>query len=242
MNEVVEKFDRSVEGYEANCAPQEALAAELARWVAYEERRGYAVEFGAGTGLFTRKMQPWCGPYLATDASPRMVATGIKLCPIVAWMQHAAQNAQSLGPAEWVFSCNLLQWLDHPAEVLSGWRDLLKPGGHLVMGVLLQGTFGELQQILPEANPLTWRNAEEWTTLVKGAGFVIEKKEVWEHLEIYPSALDFLRSIHAMGLAPRHLIGPGRLRSALRRYDGEFSIAGGVRSTWRGLLVRARAD
>ncbi|HVU37107.1 MAG TPA: methyltransferase domain-containing protein [Opitutales bacterium] len=242
MNEVVEKFDRSVEGYEANCAPQEALAAELARWVPYEERSGFAIEFGAGTGLFTRKMQPWCGPYLATDASAQMVATGIRLCPIVAWLQHDAQNAQSLGPADWVFACNLLQWLDNPAEILSGWRDLLKPGGHLVIAVLLEGTFGELQQILPEANPLTWRSAGAWSSLVTQAGFAIERAEIWQHLEIYPSSLDFLRSVHAMGLAPRHLVGPGRLRTALRKYDGQYAIAGGVRSTWRGWLARAAAD
>ena len=51
MSDVIQNFDRSVAGYEAHSAPQAELAAELARWIAPGERRGRAVEFGAGTGL-----------------------------------------------------------------------------------------------------------------------------------------------------------------------------------------------
>jgi trans-aconitate methyltransferase len=241
MNIVIQNFDRSVAGYAAHAITQNALAAKLADWIALEERSGYAIELGAGTGLFTQKLQPWAGPYLATDAAPHMVAAGVENCPLVAWKQQEAEQPQYLGPADWVFACNLLQWLGNPAAALKAWHDTLKPEGHLVIAVLLPGTFQELHQVLPEANPLIWRSAEDWAKIVEDAGFVLEREESWKHIHIYPNALDFLRAIHAMGLAPRTVVGPGRLRTALREYDRQFAAPSGVRSTWQAWLARAVA-
>ncbi len=239
MNQVVENFDRSVHGYETQCLPQDALACELAKWVPFEERSGYAVEFGAGTGLFTRKVQPWCGPYLATDASPNMVATGMQRCPIVAWKVHDATDAQGVGVADWIISCSLLQWLQDPAATLRSWHGIMKPGGHLLIGVLLPGTLNELRQLLPEASPLPWHTAEEWPQLVNQAGFALERMQTWQHVEVYADALELLRAVHAMGLAPRRTVGPGRLRSAIKQYDQYFAVPGGVRSTWQAWMGKA---
>ncbi len=239
MNTIIQNFDRSVRGYGAHSVPQNALATALARWVIPEERNGYAIEFGAGTGVFTRKLQPWSGPYLATDAAPRMVQAGMEQCPIVAWKEQTADHPQYLGPADWIFACNLLQWVPKPTEVLTAWRETLKPDGRLVIAVLLPGTFAELRQVLPEANPLIWRSVTEWAKVLGSAGFVLEREEIWEHTHIYPNALAFLRAIHAMGLAPSQTIGPGRLRTAIREYDRQFTGLTGVRSTWQAWLVRA---
>jgi len=239
MTDIIQNFDRSVEGYAAYAAPQAALAAEMADWIAHEERSGYAIEFGAGTGLFTRRVQPWAGPYLATDAAPRMVAAGVQRCPVVAWKQHEAQLPQSLGMADWIFACNLLQWLENPEEILSGWRKILKADGRLVIAVLMTGTLGELLQVLPETRTLHWRSDREWAQILKQAGFAIERAQTWKHVEVYPSAMDFLRVIHTMGLAPWRSTGPGRLRTALKEYDLNFAVRGGVRSTWQVWLARA---
>jgi len=241
MNHVIQNFDRSVMGYEIHSIPQNALATELAKWIPPEERHGYAIEFGAGTGLFTRKMQPWSGAYLATDAAPRMVISGIEQCPFVAWKEQTADQPQYLGPADWVLACNLLQWLKDPESVLKAWHDTLKPGGHLAIAVLLPGTFAELHQVLPEANPLIYRSAKIWENLLEKAGFTLEREEIWQHTHIYSNALAFLRAIHAMGLAPQTTIGPGRLRAALREYDRKFAAPSGVRTTWQAWLVRAVA-
>jgi len=241
MTDIVQNFDRAAEGYEYHAAPQAALAATLATWVPLEERHGLAIEFGAGTGLFTQRISPWEGPYLATDAAPHMVATGLQRCPQVAWKQHDARDAKILGPADWIFACNLLQWLENPEAVLSDWRNTLKPGGHLVLAVLLPETLCELREVLPEAQTLNWRKAEEWQEILERTGFSIVRAETWKHIQIYPSALDFLRAVHDLGLAPQRLAGPGRLRAALRQYDRDFAITGGVRSTWQAWLAGAVA-
>ncbi len=239
MTEISKNFDSCVEGYDAYAAPQSLLANALAELIPNGERHGYALEFGAGTGLFTRRLQPWSGPYLATDAAPRMVAAGIERCPYVAWKQHDATKPQGLGLADWVLACNVLQWLEKPAEVLAAWRNELKPRGHLALAVFVKGTLEELAEVLPETSSLNWRTETEWAELVRHAGFTLEREENWRHVEIYPGALQFLRTIHDMGLAPLRLAGPGRGRTAGKEDDRKFALPGGVHATWQAWLIRA---
>ncbi|MGA2052028.1 MAG: hypothetical protein ABSH19_01815, partial [Opitutales bacterium] len=128
---------------------------------------------------------------------------------------------------------------DQPVPTLRRWRAEMAPGARLAVGLLLPGTFAELESLLPEAPPVRWRPAREWENLLRDAGFRLERTETWEHISLHPSALDFLRSVHAMGLAPRRAVGSGRLRSALCAYDQRFAEPGGVRATWRAWLARA---
>jgi SAM-dependent methyltransferase len=241
MRDVIQNFDRSVAGYAAHSAPQAALAAELAQWIAPGERQGRAVEFGAGTGLFTRQLQPWAGTYLATDAAPRMVEQGRAHCPTASWETRDARQTTGLDSADWIFSCNLLQWIEEPEAVLRGWRKILAPGGQLAVAVLLPGTLHELQTVLPATTPLRWHSAEEWRMILRHTDFAVEREATWEHREIHPHALTLLRTVHAMGLAPRRAASVGRLRAALRAYDQKFAVPGGVRATWQAWLARAVA-
>jgi malonyl-CoA O-methyltransferase len=239
--DVIQNFDRSVSGYDAHSAPQAVLAAELAGWIAPGERLGRAVEFGAGTGLFTRALQPWTGTYFATDAAPQMVERGRARCPTAQWALQDARQPTGLDSADWIFSCNVLQWLEEPEAALRGWRKLLAPGGQLAIAVLLPGTLGELQSALPATTPLRWRSSEEWRVILHRAGFALEREALWEHREIYPDALALVRAIHAGGLAPRRAAGAGKLRAALRVYDQKFATNGGVYATWQAWLARAVA-
>jgi malonyl-CoA O-methyltransferase len=241
MTDIVQNFGRAAEDYDKFSQPQAAFASALAEIITPEERRGRAIEFGAGTALFTRQMMPWNGVYLATDAAARMVEIGRSRCPSASWKVMDANTTTGLGPADWIFACNLLQWLETPEVVLQSWRKLLAPGGQLAVAILLEDTFCELQELLPAAQPLRWRSAEAWRALVEQAGFGLERAEHWRQTSIHTSALDLLRGIHGMGLAPQRLSSAGKLRTALRTYDQRFAAPGGVRATWQGWLARARA-
>jgi len=238
--DTIASFDRAAESYTAFAAPQAALASALAAWIGPAERQGRALEFGAGPGLLTERLLPWAGPYCATDASAAMLARGRARCPSLDWKLCDARDPAGLGVADWLFACGLLQWFTDPAAALRRWRTHLAPGGHLLVGVWLPGTLGELESLLPETPPVRWRSANEWAAILASAGFALERAETWEHRSLHPSALDFLRAVHAMGLAPRRAVGPGRLRSALRAYDLRFSTPAGVRATWCAWLARAR--
>ncbi len=241
MTGVIENFDRSVAGYEAHSAPQAALAAALAQWILPSERHGVAIEFGAGTGLFTQQVQPWKGTYTATDAAPGMIQRGKTLVPAANWKIADARQSLSLGPADWIFACNMLQWVDNPEAVLGGWRKIAAAEGQIALAVLLPETFQELEAVLPGSSPVRWHTADAWSQYLEGAGFAIERASEWRHIAVAPSALAWLRSLHAMGLAPRRTMGAGRLRTALRHYDEDYPTNGGVRATWAGWLMRGRA-
>jgi trans-aconitate methyltransferase len=241
MTNIIQNFDHAAAAYEAHGAMQAALAAALAGWIAPEERIGTAVEFGAGTGLFTRQLQPWAGAYTATDAAPNMVQLGRALNSVANWKVLNAHEPGALAPADWVFACNVLQWLEPPATVLRGWRSILTPRGQFAVAILLPGTLQELRAVLPEASPLQWHSEAAWREMFAQAGLTVERVELWEQAQIYPNALTLLRSLHAMGLAPRRTVSASRLRNAMREYDAKFSMHGGVRVTWQAWLARGRA-
>jgi malonyl-CoA O-methyltransferase len=241
MKDIIENFDRAAEKYESHAQPQAAVAGALAEWILPRERKGHALELGAGTGLFTRRMLPWAGIYTASDAAPKMVALGRQHCPAATWQVLDARTPTGVEQMDWIFACCLLQWLPEPQEALRNWRKILKPDGQLAIAVLLPGTLGELQTILPEAKPLDWHSAAEWRGLVERAGFALEREQEWEHHSIHPHSLALLRAVHAMGLAPHQAVGPGRLRAALRAYNEVHAAPGGVHATWRAWLARAKA-
>ncbi len=241
MSSIIENFDEAAKSYEAHATAQAALAAELAKWIMPIERKGHALEFGAGTGLFTRKLQPWKGIYTATDAAPQMVAMGRLLCPAVNWAVLDACAPQSEKPADWILACNLLQWLEEPDAVLHAWRKLLAPGGQFLVAIQTHGTLEELATVLPEVSPLSWREPNEWKNHFEQAGLTLIHDQTWEHTTYHPSARELLRGVHAMGLAPRHAVGAGHLRTALQEYDRKFAVKGGVRATWRAWLARGQA-
>jgi malonyl-CoA O-methyltransferase len=240
MKNVIDNFDRAAERYENHAQPQAAVAKALAEWILPQERKGCALEFGAGTGLLTRLLQPWEGNYTATDAAPRMVAQGRVHCPHAEWQTMDARQPKNIAPVNWIFACSLLQWMSQPQTVLQHWRRLLSPGGQLAFAVLLPGTLSELAEQLPEATPLDWHTENEWRSMVEAAGFIIEREQVWEHTSLHANSLELLRAVHAMGLAPKNAVGPGRLRKALRSYDDKHRVAGSVEATWRAWLVRAK--
>jgi trans-aconitate methyltransferase len=240
MKDVIESFDRAAGSYERHAQPQAALATELANWISPAEKKGRALELGAGTGLFTRWMLPWAGTYTATDAAPKMVELGRARCPSAHWKVLDARALDSQEEVNWVFACSLLQWMPDPQAVLQNWRNFLTADGKLLLAVLLPGTLGELQSILPEAKPLNWHPAAEWRSMAEAAGFAIEREQTSEQQILHPNSLELLRAVHAMGVAPQHAVGPGRLRVALRIYNEKYATAGGVQSTWRAWLVRAQ--
>ncbi|HTB62138.1 MAG TPA: methyltransferase, partial [Opitutales bacterium] len=206
---VIQNFNCSAAAYETHGAMQAALAAKLASWIAPEERTGNAVEFGAGTGLFTRQMSPWKETYTATDAAPNMVELGRALYPSVHWKVLNAHEPSELVPVDWLFACNVLQWLEEPETVLHGWRKILTSGGRFAVAILLPGTLQELRAVLPEASPLHWHSEPEWREMFTRAGLTVERAELWEHVEILPNSITLLRTLHAMGLAPRRTVNAG---------------------------------
>src|SRR5690348_10592425 len=121
MTAALEKsFSRAAARYDRHARVQTALADWVAVW-APEERSGRALEVGAGTGVFTHRLQPWPGKYVATDLSPAMCAAGAAAVPAVEWKRMPAETPLP-GPWDWIVSSGMLQWAEDPEAIFNVWR------------------------------------------------------------------------------------------------------------------------
>lgn len=223
-------FDQAAASYESFAFIQREMAEWLAEWLP-PARTGTALEVGAGTGLFTHHLQPWNGHFLATDASPAMVAQGKARFPQVAW-QTALAEALPPRAADWIFSASFLQWAEAPTRLLRHWKTRLTPEGHILAGLFAAPTLFELGEVLPETAPLQWRTPAEWDTLIQTAGLQIIRRESSQRTFTFPSLLQLLQTLHGIGAAPLRRTSPAALRRTIKEYDQRFSHPEGVRSTW----------
>ena len=223
-------FERAAATYMANAGVQTAMAEWLAEWLP-QQREGWALELGAGPGLFTRLLMPWKGALTASDLSPAMCAAGRQTLPNVRWQVMAAE-APAGGSWDWIFSSSMLQWTSDPAAVFSAWRERLAPKGRVLSGLFVNGSLPEWRALAGEASPLAWRSPEVWRSHLKSAGFRILRDEVKPRVFTHRSAHAFLRSLHGVGAAPTRRLPAGQLRRLLKEYQARHGSAHGVRATW----------
>ncbi len=238
MTEVVASFGRAAPTYLAQAAVQEAMADWLAGWLP-ASRTGRALEVGAGPGTFTRRLLPWKGTLIATDASRAMTAAGRKAWPATQWRTMAAERPLA-GPWDWIFSSSMLQWAEDPEALFRAWRRRLAPGGHILAGLFVAGTLEEWTD-LAGPGPLQWRTAKDWKAAVEAAGLRVRREGLEEHISYHVSAAALLRSLHDTGAAPFRRLPPARLRRVLRAYDDRHRSGAGVPAHWRFYRFEAEA-
>lgn len=174
---------------------------------------------------------------LATDASPTMVECGRAAVPQAQWSVLDAFN-QPLPIAALLVSSGLLHWADDPVATLARWKSSLAPGGRMVHAMPCEPCLKEWRELVPES-PVPWRSEAEWLKIFERAGLRVTRSQSWTHDAICGSALEMVRGFHRTGVTGRVRVGPARLRQALRDYDTQQSVPGGVKATWAWLAVEA---
>jgi len=161
--------------------------------------------------------------------------------PSVSWRLMEAGHPLP-GPWDWIVSSAMLQWAGNPAEVFSAWRKVLAPNGRIVAGLFLAGSLLEWRTLAGEDAPLTWRTAAEWRAGLVRAGLRIARDETVTKVFKYPSALNFLRSLHGVGAAPERRYTSVVLRRKLSEYGAKFGAGenGEVQASW--VFHRFEAD
>lgn len=232
------QFDSRAAHYDAHAPVQREMAAWLAEWLP-PEIDSPALELGAGTGLFTRQLVGRTEKLVATDASPRMVEIGKTNLPQADWFVADASNPPTTGPYRWIFSSSLAQWLPDPLATFRAWHQASAPGARMLCGWFIRGTMGEFFDVCPEAAPFVWRDAREWTDVVRQAGWDPVREEQVEVRRFHADTASVLREIHNAGAVVPRRLGATRLRSALRDYDRGHRTDRGVPSTFVFLRVEA---
>jgi SAM-dependent methyltransferase len=250
LNLLAASFGRASRTYGAGAGVQEAMSEWLSEWLP-ADRSGAALEIGAGTGLFTRRLVPWTGPLTASDLSEEMCAVGRTLVPQARWATMEAEKPIG-GPWDWIFSCSMLQWAADPEKVFSSWRKSLSPrgraprdacaqglgaadlaqGGRVLAGVFAAGSLAEWNALAGEAIPLRWKTPQEWRAHIESAGLRVVREDSVCRVFSYPSALALLRSVHDVGGAPHRRYSAGKLRRHLRDYEARHRTVRGVNASW----------
>lgn len=246
------RFDVCAHTYDEHAGPQRFFAERVAQFIG--ARPGETIlELGAGTGALTQHLIEASNSdpvrredadseigalVLATDASPPMLERGRAAVPQARWSLLDAFT-QPLPNAALQVSSGLLHWANVPAAMLARWKNSLAPGGRMVHAIPCEPCLKEWRALVPES-PVPWRSEAEWLRIFERAGLRIMRSQSWTHAAVCASALEMVRGFHRTGVTGLVRVGPTRLRRALRDYDAQHRVSGGVQATWVWLAVEAK--
>ena len=234
-------FDRKASTYDTHAHVQRDTAAWVAEWLPSARPDVSCLEFGSGTGNFTRHLARCFRDLEASDQAEAMVAAGRESIPSARWTQRNAWAPHGEpGTRDFLASCSVLQWAPDPVDVLKRWRTLLKPGGETLSGIYIAPSLPEFARLLPERRPVHWRTEAEWKGFFCAAGFQNVRIETCTREYIYPGARALMRQLHGTGAV---LVGDplpiSQVRSLINRYEKTYSRDGGVVATWTFCRVSA---
>ncbi|MFC9773877.1 methyltransferase domain-containing protein [Paenibacillus chitinolyticus] len=166
------------------------------------------------------------------------------------WAADAPASSYGL-----IASSACFQWFTRPAQTLFHLRRLLKPGGKLMFATFGPATFTELHrsfdkayrsmEVPPQRHGLSFHSGDEWTDMLREAGFGEIRTTRLVRTEYFPNVALFLKSVKALGasttnalqvpgLSPRRLFG-----GMFQHYEKEFGTQGRIPVTYELLLIRA---
>lgn len=133
------------------------LAAEMVHWIEWPKVQA-VVEYGPGTGVFTRSILHCLPPeakFFAIERSPELAAVVRDCCPQVKVFEDSVENVAELCRQQQIEQVDAvlcgLPWASFPEPLqdrcLSALMDVLRPGGQFVSFAYWQGM----------ALPAAWR-------------------------------------------------------------------------------------
>ncbi len=204
-----QRFSAAAETYDRHARPQLALAQSVVSMLPPSPPRKI-LELGAGTGQLTRLMAERfpSTPIDAVDIAEKMVThsrTAFKHFPQINWKVADAQTYWGSERYPLIVSSSALHWVTDLHKTFDNIFQCLEPGGTFALGMMLQGTLGELHElrrgIAPEKTPaIALPSYEETKVALQDANFCFERLKHSEEKIIYPDAKAFLRAIHEQGV------------------------------------------
>ncbi|MDQ8182795.1 methyltransferase domain-containing protein [Pelagicoccus sp. SDUM812005] len=234
-------FGAKAEQYDARAQVQARVAGWTAEWLDPALAGLDALEFGAGTGLFTRYAARLHGRRLwATDVAEPMLEVGRRASLGCRWLEQDAWNPSLEGPFGALYTTSLLQWCPDPLDTLRKWRGLAEAGSRLLGAVFVAGTMREWESCEGALGQVAWRAEADWLVALEGSCWSLVRSEVASWVEYAESAREAARSWHGIGA----VVSGGERRvgeflRSMRRYQREWGGGRGVPCTWRVLRFEA---
>ena len=256
-----QRFSSAAKTYDLHARPQQSLAERVLGLLPSSYHPQSILELGAGTGLLTSMLTERFPdtPLEAVDLSEEMLAVARqKLADYsqISWTVADAQSYSLPSPVSLIISSAALHWVTHPQKTFEMIFKNLQPGGFFALGIMVQGTLGELhalrREIAPKkAPPLLLPNKKETINALSNAGFQLLKEKETAQQVVYPDAWTFLRILHEQGVtggsfsAGSTPLNRRELFELADRYAKAYSVEkGGVWATYQtiSLLLQKPTD
>lgn len=227
-------FGKKSDSYDAHAIVQKDAAAWLAEWLPKDSGSDACLEFGCGTGLFTKHLIDHFIQVEATDLETKMVAKCRQRLPQVNVKVRDAWSVQN-DPTPWDFiaSSSLLHWAGDPVNTLRNWAALLRKNGRMIIGFFIEPSLPEMCHVIgAERGPVQWRSHNDWNAIYDAAGFKVIRTECKTRRYEYDSPLHFWKSLHGTGAAVSQHMRPSQMLRFFREYESAYHCEKGVYATW----------
>ena len=167
-----------------------AIQQEIVKRLSEEYNLGDVVEFGCGTGYFTKVIAQNAECVIATDLSDEMLEvarTQLKAFQNITIQKADCENVSfPSGKFDTVFMANVIHFIENPFEALQESYRILKDGGLLLLVDYTGYSMKWFEKMklgirfikkcgMPPRYAQTNLSPDEFSFLVEGAGFTLEK-------------------------------------------------------------------
>ncbi|MFN3190230.1 MAG: methyltransferase domain-containing protein [Aureliella sp.] len=261
------QFSRAADRYDSYASVQLQMAEQLIRWLTVQATANpptlppvdgsrNLVDLGCGTGALLAQLEALLKDHWeqhwelhGADLAEGMVRTASKHTSAQLTCCDLESTPYSEQFFDVVVSNATLQWCDAASAFAEVFR-LLKPGGLFVFSTLGPETLREWREALnsigmPQQRVHRFSETDAVTEMLETQGFGIEKMDRAFLLDEYPSPLEMVRSVRAIGASNAN-IGPGesyfgrsQYRNFLNVLDAQ-SDTQGCSATYEALWFQCR--
>ena len=260
-------FARAAAGYDAAATLQAAVEARLLESLDYRDQRSGTVapprvvlDIGCGPGRAAATMQArWpTARVLALDVALPMLRESRRrhpqrwfrrgVAPVCADIRALPLAADSV---DIVFSNLCLQWVEDLPAVFAGFRQVLRPGGQLLLSTFGPQTLYELRDAFAQADAVPhvspFASIAQVGDALMAAGFrdpVLDRELSTTH---YPDLSALMRALQAIGATNalqsrrRTLTGKSRFARVAAAYAIDADAAQALPATWETITAMAWA-
>lgn len=248
-NNIGGRFSAAATTYTATSQMQDQVAHQVLGLVPETACASRILDAGCGPGrLLALARRRWPqADLLGVDIAPGMVLQARQAFSGDSRAQFAQGDVsafQADRPFDLVISSSALQWLQPFSEGIAHVAKMCRPGGWMAMGIMLDGTLGELHAARRSAIPHnqakgrlpTLDALENAANAIPGAR-VRRLEQTSAHYD-QACAMDVLRSLHAMGVTGGDVsqgerpLTRGEMHALTTDYDRDFATPVGVRVTF----------
>lgn len=212
---VAKSFSDAAQDYDTFARFQHELAKAVIA-IAPDGDKKSILDLGCGTGYclpLLQKTYPQA-QVMGADIAPGMLAYAKQQHPEFSYTVADAENLPfESNQFDLIFSNLAVQWCDDFSQVLAQAYDCLKPGGHLVLSTLADGTLQELKQAWSQADDHQHVNQfddeQELQAMIEASPFAIEKLRITTQYDYHQDIRGLTDSLKRIGA---HNITDGRAK------------------------------